>query len=102
MASRFAWFIDVDHQADETGTCWGTSGPHNASPELVAKLTQGEGKAFRLFDDDGELYLSGRYVSDVDSEANDETAFAPLWDFARPALGCTYIKYRRGNKWEIL
>jgi len=49
---------------------------------------------FRMYDDDGNLYYSGRMkIEDFD----------PLDDYGMPNAGCTYLKYRRGNKaWEHL
>lgn len=53
--------------------------------------------AFRLYDDDNNLYFSGLATS-----RDDEAAFGPL-DFAEGAYGCTEIQYRQDNaSWETL
>jgi hypothetical protein len=53
--------------------------------------------AFRLYDDDGNLYFSG-WSNDRDSEA----AFEPLDDIQED-YGCTYIQYLQDDgEWETL
>ncbi len=52
--------------------------------------------AFRLLDDDGEVYYHGR-----SSDKNSEAAFQPL-EWAMSHAGCTEIQYRNGNTWETL
>lgn len=53
--------------------------------------------AFRLYDDDGILYLSG-----VSTDRDSEEAFEPL-DFAEGAYGCTRIDYLQDDgEWETL
>lgn len=63
----------------------------------AAELARLGGTAFRLYDDDGELYFSGRYFGDPNAQG----AFAPL-DWAAHDSGCTRIDYRRAGKWETL
>lgn len=52
--------------------------------------------AFRMYDDDGELYYSGW--------AKPDTEFDPLEDFGTPNAGCTSISYYSHTKliWEQL
>lgn len=58
----------------------------------------GKGTHFKLYDDDGILYYTGKFYGDADSE----DAFQPL-DWATYDSGCTYIKYRQPNgKYETL
>lgn len=57
-----------------------------------ARLRKGEGTHFKLYDDDGILYYTGKYLGDPDSE----WAFEPL-DWAENYAGCTYIKYRQAD-----
>ena len=52
--------------------------------------------AFRLLDDDGEVYYHGR-----SSDNSSEAAFQPL-DWAMAHAGCTTIQYRNGSTWETL
>jgi hypothetical protein len=95
--SRYAWIITRDHIADvtiEAGTnsdAAGVTGPHNQ----VAELKSGEGKAFRMLDDDGNLYYTGRIIGN-------HSGFEPLEDFGTPNAGCTEIRYLNNHKWETL
>lgn len=57
-------------------------GPHNVDPNLLASLAKGGGQAFQLWDDDGLLYYSGRWI-EGDDESN------PLDDYGTPAAGAT-------------
>ncbi len=55
--------------------------------------------AFKLYDDDGELYFKG-----YSSSHATESAFDPL-DGIGADYGCTYIEYRRNGKsgpWDTL
>lgn len=52
---------------------------------------------FRLFDDDGVLCYEG-----VSNDSESEAGFDPLDDYGTPNVGCTYIQYLRGGKWETL
>lgn len=56
----------------------------------------GDGKtvAFRLYDDDGELYYEGTMTDDEDA-ANQSAALRWGESFA----GCTTVKVKRGRKW---
>jgi hypothetical protein len=102
----YAWVIDTDHLADhggEPGTLAGNAatitGPRDAPEGLLAQLAAGGGHKFRLKDDDGELYYSGRLAGDRESE----DGFGPLDDFGLPNAGCTEILYLTGEgKWETL
>ncbi|EEF58308.1 hypothetical protein [Pedosphaera parvula] len=59
------------------------------SDEILAGLKAGEGKEFRMLDDDKNLMASGRYIG-----PDDETEFRPLDDFGMANWGCTMIQYR--------
>lgn len=94
--STYAWIITFDHLEDEATDI---AGPFDATDEQVAALKAGEGTAFRMYDDDGELYYSGRFMGDPTEEA----AFAPLEDYGTPAAGCTEIRYwepGHGGEWK--
>lgn len=99
MASRYGWIITRDHLADQDDgqdSCVGLSGPRNISEATENALREGKGVAFRMYDDDGELYVSGRIVGDFDG-------FEPLDDYGMGGLGCTEIRYRDGNgPWRAL
>lgn len=93
--ARYAWIITTDHF---DGTAAKIEGPRDASPAKLAELHAGGGTPFRMRDDDGELYFSGRFAGDDTSEA----AFGPLQDYGMPDSGCTSIEYLRGGRWEVL
>ena len=52
---------------------------------------------FRLLDDDGEVYFSGK-CGNLD-EADADQAFEPL-DWAERNFGCTEMQYRLNNEQE--
>ena len=80
-----SWIITYDH-IDERPRLFGAFG----------KL-DGLKYAFRLYDDDGELYYSG-FSDDRDSEAG----FDPL-DYCMDRYGCTRIDYLQDDEnWETL
>jgi hypothetical protein len=60
----------------------GIHGPGTAPDELVARLKDGDGIEFRMGDDDGELYYSGRFVPADLSDG--EEGFGPPGDFGAP------------------
>ena len=96
--AHYAWIItrDVLDGADVE-----IMGPRNAPAELVGRLLAGKGQAFRILDDDGELYFLGRILH-TDDEVWDEDDFGPLTDFGGPDSGATEIQYREGGKWTML
>jgi hypothetical protein len=92
--SSYHWVITTDH-IDE-GKSRGLQGP-GGSTASVDEITA-NGLAFRLNDDDGELYYEGVYLG-----PDDENLFAPLDDFGMPNAGCTSIQYRNAlGAWETL
>ena len=95
-SSRYGWIIDNDYISGGSDNRKGTSGPRGISPEMLHSLKSGEGDKFQMFDDDKELYYSGRIVGDY-------YGFEPLDDFGEPNAGCTLIKYVSGpNKGRFL
>ena len=114
MLMRYAWMIDTDHIPDPTApegsylNAKGLTGPRDAPDDLLARLAKGEGRAWKIYDDDGELYYAGRIVfADPDAENGDgltlpEEAFGPLWDFGEGNAGATEIRYRTGGEWRTL
>ena len=78
----YGWIITRDHLDGKDVT---VKGPGGLAPELEAKLDKGEGEAFKIYDDDNELYYTGKIVGDYDG-------FEPLDDFCTPDSGCTAIK----------
>jgi hypothetical protein len=114
-AGTYAWVIDTDHLDGDESADAGTSGPRDAPSVLLARLANGDGRRFRTYDDDGELYYSGRFLAADDPSpvvpgkerpVNDllgEDAFGPLDDFAMPNAGAVRIDYlsTRGS-WDTL
>lgn len=94
--AMYAWIIDQEHLGDEPGAV-GRQGPRDADLALIALLDSGEGEAFRILDDDGELYYSGRIV--FASPCGDEDDLAPLHDFGGPNAGATEIQYCESGTW---
>lgn len=113
----YAWIIDVDHLAEPGASegSWADNaatvvGPGNANPEMLRFLrdagtaaAQGtvviDGRTervkayrFKMFDDDGELYYTGRMVT-FPNGPSEEACYAPLGDFGTPNAGATEIRY---------
>lgn len=99
----YGWIVDHDHLADEFPDLRsevGVMGPSDIPDELVTRLNRGQGVRWRMFDDDGELYYTGRLVT---LDGTDEPGFGPLDDFGTGNAGCTRIDYHIGNgRWETL
>lgn len=104
-----AWIIDRDHlDGDDAGV----TGPSIAPDELLARLkaSKSDGVKFKMYDDDGELYYTGRILAlnDDGTEMSypecGEEFFAPLDDFGMPNAGCTSIHYQNPTTgaWEAL
>jgi hypothetical protein len=80
----YGWIIDKVNleflDEDEVGT----KGPADISSTHSEALDNGEGKQFKMFDDDGEWYYTGRIVGEYDG-------YEPLDDFGDPNAGATQI-----------
>ena len=104
-----AWTIIHDNlaPANETGRKW-TCGPSNISDRQAAMLTAGaplvdsyERHVFRMYDDDGNLYYTGRAVFPAESQAfSDKPLVAPLYQFGAPDAGATLITWQGHPDWE--
>lgn len=103
--SDYGWIITKDHipfDDEPEGTTLnakGVIGPHNVPDWMITLLQSSKhGKKFQIRDDDNEKYYNGRYIG-----PDDETMFAPLWDFGAPNSGATSIFYKNEEgKWELL
>lgn len=83
-----SWIITYDHLEDR---------PVLLNKPTDARVLPKYKYAFRLFDDDGELYFSG-----LATTRDDEAAFEPL-DATMGSYGCTEIQYRQDDDtWETL
>jgi len=104
-----AWTITRDHlaDADQTGSKW-TYGPGEVSERQAAMLTAGaplvdgyERHVFRMYDDDGELYYTGRAVFRVEEGPFfEDVLLAPLVDFGTPDAGAVRITWHGHPEWE--
>lgn len=89
----YAWIITKDHLAEGVeDSDVGVQGPRAASPEALARVSDGEGRLFRMYDDDGELYYTGRLL-DTTGEYDEQACYAPLGDYGMPGAGCVVVKY---------
>jgi len=109
--------ITVDHQADanaKPGTnlnAVGMVGPRGATLNADEIKSHPKAQAFRMKDDDGELYYEGFYLPSrtVTGEgANAKTLehsdeLQPLDCFGTPHAGATTIEYKNaGGVWEAI
>ena len=77
---NYAWVITKDIIGN--GEHDGLSGPNGA---WVPRATmEREGRRFKMFDDDGELYFEGFLLGG--------NGFEPLDDYGTPGAGCTRIE----------
>ena len=100
-SADYGWIITVDKVFDPEFDKYddkGTAGPRNIPDAIYKRLKKGEGQAFKMYDDDGNHYYSGRYIG-----PDDETMFAPLNDFGTPNAGAVRIDYKNAaGKWEAI
>lgn len=106
MTAAYGWAIDTDHLETGAGDA-GRMGPRDIPDGIRSELDDGQGRTFRIYDDDGEHYYTGRIVaegigSDGDPVGADDGAFGPLWDFGEPNAGATEIRYQVAGRWETL
>lgn len=107
-----AWIITEDKITDKDapeGTnlnAKGLVGPSCITEADEARLRAGEGKRFRMKDDDGEIYYYGRWLETDEcteqyeggvGEAWQDGECAPLDNFGRPNAGCTQLEYAEGH-----
>lgn len=100
----YAWIIDKDHLArpgDEPGTnanAVGIMGPSEA-PDWMTEVLAERGRVngdfeyftFRMYDGDGELYYTGRLLTD---DPLGDACMGPLDDYGTPNAGATDIRYQ--------
>lgn len=80
------------------GNAVGVIGPRSAPDWMCDALAAGARCdvaasifTFKMFDDDGELYYTGRMMTDC--EDDEDAAYAPLGDYGTPNAGATSITY---------
>jgi hypothetical protein len=97
------WVITTDHIKDETEP----EGSYLNAKGLMGPSTyEGDGNAddlpipFRLYDDDGELYYTGRMNEQaMDAFGSGED---PLYGFGMGNAGATELRYKEGHTWRTL
>lgn len=95
MSSRYGWVITRDFIASNPQESdAGVIGPSTIPFGITQRLKAGEGKKFRMFDDDGELYYEGLIIGELTEDSGD-----PLSDFGDPNAGCTLYKEYENGKW---
>lgn len=94
--TRYAWKITTDHLAEpgDKYSSVGVSGPSDAPDEYLAAIDAGKGLTFRMYDDDGELYVTGRAYAEGDDMSTEEFCAGPLDDYGMGGLGCTEIRWQ--------
>lgn len=91
--SEYAWIVTKDHLDNKTVS---VIGPSNATDEQIKELESGKGEAFNMYDDDGEIYYSGKIIGDY-------SGFEPLDDYGTPNAGAVDIQYKnKTGVWESL
>lgn len=111
---KYGWIIDRDELFEDPNhpsfgdNEAGIIGPRDISEELEARLKNGEGRQFKMYDDDGELYYTGRIVFNDSKLENEnelglpEEAFSPVDDYGAPNAGAVWIKYQFDGEWRTL
>lgn len=97
-----AWIIDTDHLADdgEKGDA-GLTGPGNATGAELEALSAGKGLQWKMYDDDGILYYTGRSIGLPVELGTEEFCAQPLDNYGAPGAGCVLIKWTNHPEWNI-
>lgn len=90
--ATYAWIITQDHLADTSANEAGIIGPRNAADRLIERLKNGEGDTFKMYDDDGILYYTGRALT-LDGTWDEDACYGPLGDFGMPNAGAVLIEW---------
>lgn len=103
---KFIWRITKDHLAEAEPTVFkstvGRSNTRDISKFDSLRKSRGIVKAFRLLDDDGELYYTGEMaMTDGSDPLMSDNIMDPLDRFGEGS-GCTEIKVRKGSAWETV
>lgn len=103
--NTYGWVIEKDHLADDDEkSAAGITGPSEAPDELLVAVQERKGHVFKLYDDDGELYYTGRLLTNHESDSpfalEEHEAFAPLDDFGMGWAGCTLVRWPGHSEWD--
>lgn len=98
MERKYGWLITKDHVSD--GDDERVFGPRNSAFNPKYIMDHPGKQAFKMYDDDGELYYEGFIVIEED---DGELDFAPLDEFGMPNAGATEIHYQnKQGEWKPL
>lgn len=103
---NYSWTITREHLGDEPRAVGvvGPRGAHLATFEAITKHP--DAFTFKLYDDDGECYYTGKIVVEGHHKGDfnfGEEFFAPLNDYGEPNAGCTRIDYKdKDGVWRAL
>jgi hypothetical protein len=91
-------FKDLQDLLPDITSDKGLTGPRCATENDIARLRAGEGRRFRMLDDDGNIYYYGRILEDDEctSEYEGDPELAPLDNFGAPNAGAVQIEYAEG------
>lgn len=96
----YGWVITKDllgEEDDADRSAVGVMGPRNITAPTADALKRGQGRKFRMLDDDGEVYYYGLLIHP------DGEGFEPLDDFGMPDSGCTDIQFKNpAGEWKSL
>jgi hypothetical protein len=85
------WVLTQNHLTGDTNWYHGTCKPAEIANPM----------AFRLLDDDGEVYFTGILERHAFESASEDLAFEPLDAFGA-AYGCTELQYKDNGHWKTL
>ena len=98
----YGWVVTKDHIDGDKGDV-GLMGPGEMDETLTGALHRKvAGRAlpdnvqsmfWRMYDDDGELYLEGHLVWPADEQPEESTLVAPLRDYGTPGMGATRLDF---------
>lgn len=107
-----AFIIDKDHLAAEDSIlgseydCTGMVSAAFESDVIILRNDKNVGRKFRMYDDDGILYYSGRYLENPEENSDwiEWDEFQPLDSFGTPNAGAVRIDYYDSDTktWETL
>lgn len=92
------FIITQDKVSDQGESQVGHVITRGLQPELHDRLGRGEGKRFRLLDDDGIVYFHGKCIA---TDEGSEEEFFPL-EWASWYAGATEIQYKERYRWVTL
>lgn len=84
-----SWYISIDKIDDGDAV-----GQWNGKEKTLEDAQKVCTHAFRMLDDDGEVYYHGK--------SSCSSSFDPLDDFGMPNAGCTDIQYFEDGRWKSL